>query len=587
MKKIVRTFTWGLSALLAAGALSSGLFACGSSSSGSGGGSTSSSGSAGGSGVSCTDAVKNGAETDVDCGGGTCPTCALSKGCGGDGDCAEGACIGGVCTIPPAGCMDGMKSGTETDVDCGGVSCPTCADGKACGGSGDCQSKSCVSGACAQPVVGLAWAKSFGNDFDQSCFVVRTDPSDNVVLSNWIQGMVDFGKGKVGLSEQIALVELGPDGATQWAKSYPTGSKQYPYALGVNASGNPFLGGGFYNTLKFGAPAPDLTPVGADDFFAAGFSPAGATLWAKSFGNASQFQQFNGMAIDAQGNPVMTGWLQGSANFGGGTLNSAGQVDIVVAKLDKATGGHIWSHAYGDGNLQGGFSVAIDGNGEVIVSGYLNGSVDFGGGPIGGGNALFLLKLTAGGQFVWARAFPSTASELRPNRVAVDAAGNIFLAGGSIGTLDFGGGALAHMNGVGVYDAFLAKFDSKGNHQWSKTFGDSDEQWVDAVAVDPAGNVLILGSFLGTMNLGGGNLVSMGGNEFGGDVFIAKFSTTGTWLYNQRFGDGSHQMSQSLTVDSTGAAILCGEFKGSIDFGGGPLNSAGGTDIFVAKMTLP
>jgi hypothetical protein len=587
MKKIGRRYTWGLTAVVGAGAiaLGIGLGGCGpSSTSGSGGGTTTSTGSGA---ASCTDALMNGAETDVDCGGASCPGCALGKACGGDQDCAAGACIGKLCTEPPASCMDGMKGSGETDTDCGGGACPACADGKACVAGSDCQSKSCVGQVCKAPMVGLVWAKRFGGMFDQTCYVVRTDAADNVVMASWIQGIVDFGKGGIGSGEQIALVKLDADGATQWSKTYPTGSKQYPYGLGVSSEGNVTLAGGYQHKLQFGAPAPDLNPVGVDDFYAAGFSGAGATLWAKSFGDVSQFQQFNGVAIAADGNPVLTGWLNGSANFGGGALNG-NNVDVVVVKLDKSTGGHVWSHAYGDGKLQGGFSVAIDGAGDVVVSGYLDGSVDFGGGAIGGGgNNIFVLKLSAAGQYVWAKAFPSTTTELRPNRIALDKDGNIFLAGGSIGTIDFGGGPLQHQNGIGVYDAYLAKLDPDGKHLWSKSFGDSDEQWIDSVAVDKDGNVIVLGSFLGAMDLGGGKLVSQGGNEFGGDVFLAKFSGAGTWLFNQRYGDGAHQMAQSMTIDSSGAVIVCGELKGSIDFGGGALTSEGGTDIFLAKINLP
>jgi len=98
----------------------------------------------------CTDVVKNGTETDVDCGG-TCPAkCDDGKTCGGAADCKSGVCTAGTCV--GALCSDLVKNGTETDVDCGGT-CPTkCNDGKACGGATDCKSGVCTGGVCQAPL---------------------------------------------------------------------------------------------------------------------------------------------------------------------------------------------------------------------------------------------------------------------------------------------------------------------------------------------------------------------------------------------------------------------------------------------------
>ena len=96
----------------------------------------------------CTDTVKNGTETDIDCGGGNCPTCALGKACAVAGDCASGSCSGGVCVVPAPTCTDTVKNGTETDVDCGGGNCPTCANGQACVVGGDCGSGICYLSTC-------------------------------------------------------------------------------------------------------------------------------------------------------------------------------------------------------------------------------------------------------------------------------------------------------------------------------------------------------------------------------------------------------------------------------------------------------
>ncbi|MFT3771345.1 MAG: MopE-related protein [Minicystis sp.] len=99
--------------------------------------------------ASCTDGIKNGAETAADCGGGTCPTCATGKTCNTASDCQSRVCSGGVCQAPA--CNDGVKNGTETGADCGGGSCPACATGLACSVGSDCQSGVCTSGICQAP----------------------------------------------------------------------------------------------------------------------------------------------------------------------------------------------------------------------------------------------------------------------------------------------------------------------------------------------------------------------------------------------------------------------------------------------------
>jgi len=92
---------------------------------------------------SCTDTKKNGTETDVDCGS-TCPNdCADGKGCKVDGDCQSGFCnpMTNVCAAPA--CNDGFKNGSETDTDCGGSCMTDCMNGQGCMGDGDCMSTYC------------------------------------------------------------------------------------------------------------------------------------------------------------------------------------------------------------------------------------------------------------------------------------------------------------------------------------------------------------------------------------------------------------------------------------------------------------
>ena len=96
----------------------------------------------------CADGVQNGLETDVDCGGDACPPCQLGRACNDGADCVSGTCTGGhcaptsiMCEPVMAGspsCGDCVKDGMETDVDCGGDACPPCALAHACAIDADC-----------------------------------------------------------------------------------------------------------------------------------------------------------------------------------------------------------------------------------------------------------------------------------------------------------------------------------------------------------------------------------------------------------------------------------------------------------------
>jgi V8-like Glu-specific endopeptidase len=94
----------------------------------------------------CNDQVKNGAETDVDCGGGSCAGCAAGLACQVGTDCASGACADGRCVAST--CANGVRDpGTETDLDCG-AACGKCGLGARCITGADCASGACLLGRC-------------------------------------------------------------------------------------------------------------------------------------------------------------------------------------------------------------------------------------------------------------------------------------------------------------------------------------------------------------------------------------------------------------------------------------------------------
>jgi hypothetical protein len=94
--------------------------------------------------ASCNDSVRNGSETDIDCGGKDCNKCVVNKACKNYGDCEERVCRDGVCQASM--CANGKLDGDETDIDCGGRVCPGCDYYKECWSYRDCLSLACDAG---------------------------------------------------------------------------------------------------------------------------------------------------------------------------------------------------------------------------------------------------------------------------------------------------------------------------------------------------------------------------------------------------------------------------------------------------------
>ncbi|MGK3994171.1 hypothetical protein [Sorangium sp. So ce1024] len=232
--------------------------------------------------------------------------------------------------------------------------------------------------------------------------------------------------------------------------------------------------------------------------------------------------------------------------------------------------------------------LAVDARGNILVAGYFEGTVDFGGGPlVSSGNLdAFVLKLDALGNHLWSRRFGDISAALTDDQVALwisaDASGDIVVGGRFVQTIDFGGGYLTGGSGS---NGFVAVFDASGQHRWSRAVRAQDAN-LRAVAFHPAGGVVVAGDYAGTLDLGAGPFTS----DVGGyNVFAARLDASGGHVWSRSFGGQSAQ-EPTAALDAAGNLVLGGEFHGVIDFGGGPIETTGfsegdqSSDIFVASL---
>jgi hypothetical protein len=422
------------------------------------------------------------------------------------------------------------------------------------------------------------WSDHFGDLDDQSAASVATDSSGNVVIFGDLFGTMDCGGGTLASAgvRDVFLAKFDADGNHLWSNRFGDESWEKAIGVAVDTLRNVFITGYFYDTIDFGGGV--LTSAGEGDVFLAKFDANGNYIWSDRFGDAG-YQYVEGIAVDLQGNVVITGFFYGgNIDFGGGTLVNAGGVDIFAAKFDT-DGTHLWSDNYGDADDQSGGSVAIDGSGNVMVAGGFDGTVNFGGQALvsSGNKDVFLAKFDPSGNHLWSDSFGDSEWQ-RVGGVVADGSESVYLAGSFRGAIDFGGGALTSAGG---FDIYVAKFNASGDHVWSQRFGDSGTsmEYAACVAADHSGDVVIAGNFSGTVDFGGGALTTAGNR----DIFLASFDPSGTHLWSQRYGDENVEAPYGVAAYDE-CVYLAGKFEGSIDFGGGELTSAGGEDCFLAKF---
>jgi hypothetical protein len=299
------------------------------------------------------------------------------------------------------------------------------------------------------------------------------------------------------------------------------------------------------------------------------FSEAFVGPWS----NAGQIK-YESMAVDGQGNIIVAGSFSGQISFGGGNIVSHGGVDIFIAKYD-ASGAYRWSEGFGGTADDWAKAVAVDTAGNIIITSWsASGSVDFGGGAIHLTSG-YLAKYGPDGSYQWARMLSTGISE--GTALATDSAGNIFVGGAFTGPSDFGGGPVLSLASG---DAFLAKFSPSGGYTWASRAGGSTAYGtsLSQIALDRTGSILITGYTTGPGTMGGATFLGFGGN----DIFLAKYSSTGSPVWGLSFGGAGGDRGKGVATDSANNVVMTGFITNNVAVGG-PTLMGGGT--FLSKYS--
>lgn len=257
---------------------------------------------------------------------------------------------------------------------------------------------------------------------------------------------------------------------------------------------------------------------------------------------------------------------------------------------------YLWAKAI-SGNVESiQRSIVADASGNVYIYGVFFGTVDFDPGPgtynvtpVPYGCNIYMAKYDVNGNFLWIKNIPITAS-YGGNSMVLDADGNILIAGFYSGSnIDFDpNSGTAFLSSVsGSTDIYFAKYDAGGNYLWAKSIGSTGTDAASQILTDANGNILLTGTFSGTVDFNPGagvNSLTASGTS---DIFLAKYDANGNYLWAEQLGGSNTEDVRDIAVDLSGNIFLTGTFYTTADFdpGSGTANlvSAGNNDIYFAK----
>ena len=380
------------------------------------------------------------------------------------------------------------------------------------------------------------WTKLIGTDKTEQGYSITTDSNNNVYLSFFTNGNFDGNLNVGGVNS--FLNKFDATGNKIWTKliatqysnvtSVTADSNNNIYVVGITSApsldGNTNAGGQCDSfvfkfdslgnklwTRMIGTNGTDLAVStttdsnnnvyvvggtngnldgntnngGEGDAFFVKFDSSGNKLWTKLVGSISGEMPYS-VTTDLNKNVYITGVTDG--NLDG--YKNAGEYDVFVTKLDSL-GNRIWTKLLGSNRTDVSNSVTTDSNNNIYVTGWTNGELD-GNKNDGGNSDIYLTKFDSSGTKLWTKQYGTSKNEEGAS-VRTDSNNNVYVAGWSEGNLD------GNTN-LGRWDAFLSKFDSLGNRNWTKLIGTNSTDEASVVVKDTNDYILVAGTTKGDLD---------------------------------------------------------------------------------------
>jgi hypothetical protein len=353
-----------------------------------------------------------------------------------------------------------------------------------------------------------------------------------------------------------------------WTKRMGGASFDSGRNIAADPSGNVYITGYFEGIVKFGndfGGADAKTAEGQDDIFITRINANGSYGWTRRIGGTSSDRGY-GIATDSSGNVYITGYFEGTVKFGddfGATdaKTSEGSGDIFITRIN-ANGTYGWTRRMGGIYPDCGRGIATDTSGNVYVTGHFWETVDFGA-DFGttdvrisaGDEDIFITRINPDGSYGWTRRMGGSMIDFGFD-IATDSFGNIYVTGSFWNSVnfgaDFGVADIKTTDGVNM-DVFVTRINlANGSYGGTKTMGDAGYDYGYGVATNSSGDIYLSGWFSETVDFGADFGTSEIKTSLGdGDIFVTKM-TTFLPVFDGHDFDGSSTSDEAVWRPSNG-----------------------------------
>jgi len=466
-----------------------------------------------------------------------------------------------------------------------------------------------IAGICQLAPSTPKWVADMGGPNGSSTStMMKVDAQNNIYVTGTYKGTVDFDPSVNGVKNLTSvngsidgfIAKYDTNGALIWAVSIGGTGTDQPNALTIDGTGNITVTGQF-DSSTFSAGGFNITSAGGPDAFIIHLNNNGNFLWAKSIGG-SGIDNGSKVISDNAGNLVEAAQFQSNINVNGTTITAQGATDGLIIKYDAA-GNVLWDFSLGSsgGGDNSVIDVLIDNNKNIVISGYLNGTVHFN--PLGsadadtvrsGNNSMYVAQYSPSGILIWVQVITGVSTNFNYNiNICADRQNNIYVDGMFADSLNFGTATV--LTPAGGQDIFFAKYSTSGVFQWYEDIGGANSSINSYGLVMSKDNyVYISGYFSGTIYFNPFNSSIFVSDHGIRDMFLAKYDVNGN--YQWAFGTGNNSCDNNIgrfaAINSDNDILLTGSFCSTVNFDGSHCGNSYNViaqssirDLFIAKYT--